>query len=77
MVGSAGRLLVFAGAVLLAAGLLLIIAERTHIPLLGRLPGDIRIERPGFSFYFPWVSLLLISLLLTVILNLILALVRR
>ena len=36
---------------------------------LGRLPGDVHIERDGFHFYFPIVTCLLLSLLLTVVLN--------
>lgn len=36
----------------------------------GRLPGDLRIERPGFSFYFPLTSMILASLVLSLILNL-------
>lgn len=32
---------------------------------LGKLPGDIRIEKPGFSFYFPFTTCILISLVLT------------
>ncbi len=36
---------------------------------LGRLPGDIRVERPGFSFYFPLATSLLLSLVLTILLN--------
>ena len=38
----------------------------------GRLPGDIRIDRDGLSFRFPLVSMLIVSILLTVLLNLIL-----
>ena len=45
------------------AGLLIIFAGK--IPFLGRLPGDIRIERENFSFYFPLASSLLVSLLLS------------
>lgn len=40
----------------------------THIPWLGRLPGDIAVERPNFRFYFPVVTCILLSLLLTGIL---------
>ncbi|NVO84338.1 DUF2905 domain-containing protein [Hymenobacter terrestris] len=39
----------------------------------GRLPGDVRVERPGFRLYVPWVSMLLIS----AVLSLLLALWRR
>ncbi len=36
---------------------------------LGRLPGDIHIERGGFGFYFPIVTCIIISIVLTVLLN--------
>lgn len=39
-----------------------------HIPWLGALPGDIRVEGKGFRFYFPVVTCILLSLLLTGIL---------
>lgn len=35
------------------------------LPLLGKLPGDIRIERPGFRFYFPLTTCVLLSAILT------------
>ncbi len=37
---------------------------------LGHLPGDIRIERPGFGFYFPLTSGLLVSVVVSVLLTL-------
>jgi hypothetical protein len=36
---------------------------------LGRLPGDIRIERENFRFYFPITTMLLVSLALTILIN--------
>jgi len=42
-----------------------------HIPYLGRLPGDIRIERDGFFFYFPLATCLVLSIVLTLILSLV------
>lgn len=63
--GPLPRLLVAAGVALVVAGLLLHFAP--GIPL-GRLPGDIRIERPGFRFHFPLASCLLVSLLLSLVL---------
>lgn len=39
------------------------------IPFLGRLPGDIRIERPGFKFYFPFTSMLILSAILSLVLT--------
>jgi hypothetical protein len=61
-----GRVLVVAGLVLAAAGLVLIFAGR--LPWLGRLPGDIVVERPGFRLYLPLTTCILLSLLLTGIL---------
>ena len=66
-----GKLLIVFGAVLLALGLLLQVSGK--IPWLGRLPGDIRIERENFSFYFPIAT----SILLSVVLSLLLWLFRR
>jgi hypothetical protein len=60
---SAGKLLIILGLVLIIVGLFLTWGGR--IPFLGRLPGDIRIERENFSFYFPLATSILISLLLT------------
>lgn len=58
-----GRSLMIAGAALLVVGLALYLSP--SLPLLGRLPGDIRIERPGFRFYFPLTTCLLLSLFLS------------
>lgn len=60
-----GRLLIILGVVLILVGLLLTYGGR--IPWLGRLPGDIRIERENFSFYFPLATSLLVSLLLSLL----------
>ena len=59
------RLLIVLGAILLAVGLLW---PWLHKLGLGRLPGDIRIERDGFFFYFPLTTGLLISVVVTLIL---------
>jgi hypothetical protein len=66
---SLGRALVLVGIVLVVLGL----ALSGKLPFLGRLPGDIRIERDGFVFYFPITTMLILSALL----SLILALLRR
>ena len=60
-----GKLLIILGLTVAAAGLLLTFAGR--IPLIGKLPGDLRIERENFTFYFPFGSCLLLSLLLSLI----------
>ncbi len=58
-----GRLLVLAGTALVVVGALIWLAP--SLPWLGRLPGDIRIERPGFRLYLPLASCLLLSALLS------------
>ena len=63
-----GRLLIILGALILIVGLALTFGPR--IPFLGRLPGDIAIDRGNVHFYFPIVTSLILSLILTVILNL-------
>jgi hypothetical protein len=64
-----GRFLMIGGIIFFVVGGLIFLAAKFGIPF-GRLPGDIRIERDGFSFYFPLASSILISILLTIILNL-------
>ncbi len=64
------RWLVIGGIVLILIGGGVYLASRLGIPI-GRLPGDIRIEGKSGSFYFPIVSSILISVILTVVLNLI------
>lgn len=59
------RVLIIAGIVLVAAGLLWPWLSRLG---LGQFPGDISIRRPGFSFHFPIVTSLLASAVLTLIL---------
>ncbi len=68
MTGGLGRFLILTGLVIALVGLLLLLAER--VPWLGRLPGDIRIERGNWRFYFPLATSLLISLILTILINL-------
>lgn len=62
---SVGRTLVILGIVLLIAGLAWPWLQRLG---LGRLPGDIAIQRDGFRFYFPITTSIIVSLLLTLIL---------
>ena len=63
-----GKLLVGLGIFLVLLGLVLWFAPKA--PWLGKLPGDLRVEGERFSFYFPLATCLLISVLLTVLLNL-------
>ena len=63
-----GRLLIVGGVILAAVGVLIVLAP--NIPFLGRLPGDIRIENGNVKVFIPLGTMLLISLILTLILNL-------
>jgi len=58
-----GKSLIILGVFLVVAGLFLSYGGK--LPWLGRLPGDIRIEREGFSFYFPLGTCLLVSALIS------------
>ena len=55
---------------LLLVGLGVLLALSPHLPWLGRLPGDIRIERPGGSFYFPITTCILVSIVLSLLAHL-------
>jgi len=66
-----GRWLIFAGLVLAALGALLLLAPRVPgLDRLGQLPGDIVVERGPVTIFVPLVSSIVISVLLTVVLNL-------
>jgi hypothetical protein len=65
-----GKLLMIFGAVLLLLGLLFIGIARTHLPL-GHLPGDISYRGKNVTFYFPLMTCLLLSVVLTAIFYLI------
>lgn len=63
------RLLILAGLVLLAAGLLWPWLEKSGWwRWIGRLPGDIRIEREGSFFFFPITTMILVSIIISLIL---------
>lgn len=67
---SFARVLILAGLVFIVIGGLVYLVARTGLPL-GRLPGDIRIERDNFSCFFPIATSILLSIILTVVLNLV------
>lgn len=62
----AGKWIIAAGAVLIVIGLL---TQTGALSWFGRLPGDIRIERPNSSFYFPITSMVIVSIVLSVLVN--------
>ncbi len=61
-----GKILILTGLILAGAGLLIEFGFR--LPFLGRLPGDIHIQRENFSLYFPFTSGLLVSILISLLL---------
>ena len=63
-----GRVLIVAGIILIVLGVILSYGGLFSSLRLGRLPGDISIKRENFSFYFPIVTCLLVSLILTLVL---------
>jgi hypothetical protein len=71
-----GKWVVLLGLGLALLGGVIWIVGKTGLPL-GRLPGDIRIERDGFSFYFPLATSILISIGLTILLNVLARLFKR
>jgi hypothetical protein len=70
-----GKVLVIAGGFILVLGLIFLFAER--IPFLGKLPGDIFIERGRVSFYFPVMTCILASAVLSLLLGLVLWFMHR
>jgi hypothetical protein len=65
---SAGKLLVTVGVMLVAMGLILAFTPGLF-SWFGRLPGDIRVKGENTFFFFPLTSMLLISVVLTIIVN--------
>ncbi len=74
------RLLIILGVIFLAAGGILFLVARTGflsgLPL-GRLPGDIRIQSGGVTCFFPLVTMILLSVVLTILLNVIVRFLNR
>ncbi len=65
---SFGRLLLIGGGIIAFVGVLFLVFGRLG---LGRLPGDIWIQRENFTFYFPLATMIIISIVLTLLFNLI------
>jgi O-antigen/teichoic acid export membrane protein len=65
-----GKYLIVLGVMVILIGVVVyFFGDKLH--WIGRLPGDIRVERENFRFYFPFMTMILASLLLTLIINLI------
>ena len=63
-----GRLLIVGGLVLAVVGIVLVLAP--NIPFLGRLPGDIRFDSGNVKVFAPLGTMLLVSIILTIVINL-------
>jgi len=72
--GGVGKFLILAGGFLILFGLLFIFWER--IPFLGKLPGDLMIQKGSFRLFIPVVTCIIISLVLTILINIVLRLFR-
>jgi hypothetical protein len=63
-----GKWIILSGIILLLAGIIVyFFRDKMHWP--GHLPGDIVIEKENFRFYFPVTTMIIVSLLLTLIIN--------
>ena len=69
-----GKFLILIGVFLILFGLLFTFWDK--VPLLGKLPGDIIIQRGDFWFFFPLATSVVISLILTILLNFVFRLFR-
>ena len=60
-----GKIIILLGLALVAGGLIVyFLHDRLH--WMGRLPGDIRVERDSFRFYFPITTMILLSIVVTI-----------
>jgi hypothetical protein len=72
---TAGKISIVAGGALMLIGALLWLGSK--IGLVGKLPGDIVIERPGLTCVFPLATSIIVSIVLTIVLNIVARLLRR
>jgi hypothetical protein len=70
-----GKILLIIGGIIIVLGLILVFSN--HIPFLGKLPGDIFVKKDGFSIYFPIVTFIILSILITAIVNVILYFINK
>jgi len=75
MMEELGRWLLLFGVLLVIVGGAVLLLGK--VPSIGRLPGDIVIQRDNFSCFFPLASSILLSIVLTVLLNIVLHIIRR
>lgn len=63
-----GKTLIIFGIILIVAGIILTFFQR--VPFLGRLPGDILLQKKNFTFYFPLATSILLSIIISLIIRL-------
>ncbi len=73
--GDLGKFVALAGAALLVLGGLIWLIGK--VPFLGNLPGDIRLQRGNVACFFPLTTMILLSVLLTLVLNIVVRLLRK
>jgi hypothetical protein len=73
--GTIGRMLLIFGAIFVVLGLIFLLIGR--VPWLGKLPGDIFIRRGDSSFYFPLVTCIVISVIVTTLVNVVIWLLNK
>ena len=61
-----GKLLILVGGILIIVGAVLVLSGK--LPWLGKLPGDIYVERRNFTFYFPLTTSILLSVIVSAVL---------
>ncbi len=74
-VDALGRILILIGGVLLLFGIVLVLVGR--LPFLDRVPGDIVIRRDGVTIFFPIVTMIVVSVVGTILLNLLIRIFNR
>jgi H+/Cl- antiporter ClcA len=63
-----GKWIIIAGIIIVIAGILIyFFYDKSN--WLGKLPGDIRVEKDNFSFYFPLTTMIIISVVFTILIN--------
>jgi len=73
--GTIGRMLLIFGAIFVVLGFIFLLIGR--VPWLGKLPGDIFIRRGDSSFYFPLVTCIVISVIVTTLVNVVIWLLNK
>jgi hypothetical protein len=63
-----GKYILIVGVIIVVAGILIYFFH-DYFKWIGKLPGDIRVERENFKFYFPLATMIILSVVLTILIN--------